>query len=251
MIIYETINLINNVRYIGQDSKNNPDYLGSGLLLKRAIKKYGRENFQKNIIEYCDTKEHLAIREKYWIDKSNAVKSDQYYNIAAGGNGGDCIAGLSEEKYNNLSMLRSKIMMGDKNPMYGKTHSAASILKMSHPGSENGMYGKTHSETTKKLQRDKSKDRYTLQWFIAKHGVENGPKLFKDRNIHLSKTRAGRLNPAYKHVDKNELTSLIKDPTYTLSVIAKSFKVSVPCINNKIKEYFSVSTFTEIRRILC
>lgn len=40
MIIYKTTNLINNKIYIGQDKNNNPKYLGSGDLLKKAIKKY-------------------------------------------------------------------------------------------------------------------------------------------------------------------------------------------------------------------
>jgi len=46
-IIYKTTNKINNKFYVGYDTKNNPKYLGSGLLLKRAIEKYGQENFKK------------------------------------------------------------------------------------------------------------------------------------------------------------------------------------------------------------
>lgn len=45
MIIYKTTNLINNKIYIGQDSKNNPEYLGSGLKLLKALIKV--KNFQK------------------------------------------------------------------------------------------------------------------------------------------------------------------------------------------------------------
>ncbi len=84
MIIYKTTNLINGNFYIGQDSKNNPLYLGSGLLLNKSIKKYGKENFQKEIIEYCTTKEQLNIQEIFWISKLTPI-----YNIATGGNGGD------------------------------------------------------------------------------------------------------------------------------------------------------------------
>ena len=43
MIIYKTKNLVNNKIYIGQDKNNNPKYLGSGLILNRSIKKYGKE----------------------------------------------------------------------------------------------------------------------------------------------------------------------------------------------------------------
>jgi hypothetical protein len=46
-IIYITTNLINNKKYIGADKNNNPKYLGSGLIIKLAIKKYGKNNLQK------------------------------------------------------------------------------------------------------------------------------------------------------------------------------------------------------------
>ena len=51
--IYETTNLINGKKYIGKHKSNKFDtwYLGSGIVLKKAIKKYGRENFQTIIIE--------------------------------------------------------------------------------------------------------------------------------------------------------------------------------------------------------
>lgn len=51
MIVYKTTNLINNKIYIGKDTHDNPKYLGSGIVLKRAIKKYGKLNFLKETIE--------------------------------------------------------------------------------------------------------------------------------------------------------------------------------------------------------
>jgi hypothetical protein len=50
MIIYCITNLINGKKYIGSDSNNNPKYMGGGTYLKKAIKKYGKENFKKEII---------------------------------------------------------------------------------------------------------------------------------------------------------------------------------------------------------
>ena len=83
MIVYKTINLINNKFYIGQDSKNNPNYLGSGLLLKKAINKYGKENFRKEILEYCQSKQELNEAEVWWIDYLKAKELG--YNIRNGG----------------------------------------------------------------------------------------------------------------------------------------------------------------------
>ena len=95
MIIYKTTNLINGKFYIGQDSKNNPDYLGSGNLLNRAIQKYGKENFIKEIIECCESKQHLDEREIFWILELKPV-----YNIAKGGSGGNTRYNFTDDQYN-------------------------------------------------------------------------------------------------------------------------------------------------------
>jgi hypothetical protein len=55
--IYLTTNLLNGRWYIGSCWCKNMDragYLGSGKLLTQAIAKYGRENFQREILYYYD-----------------------------------------------------------------------------------------------------------------------------------------------------------------------------------------------------
>ena len=85
--IYETTNLVNGKKYIGQRKFGDTRlYLGSGIALKRAIKKYGPENFVKQIMCECGSKEELDLMEIHYIAEANAVKSDLYYNIAIGGN---------------------------------------------------------------------------------------------------------------------------------------------------------------------
>lgn len=100
MIIYKTTNLINGKFYIGQDSNDNPNYLGSGLLLKKSIEKYGRENFIKETLEVCQTKEQLNEREIFWIEETNAKVLG--YNIADGGHGGNT---YTEETRKRISEL--------------------------------------------------------------------------------------------------------------------------------------------------
>jgi len=87
MIIYKTTNLINGKFYVGKDSKNLPYYLGSGKALKFAIKKYGIENFKKEILEECFSLNELNEREKFWIDELDAIRNG--YNMTDGGTGGD------------------------------------------------------------------------------------------------------------------------------------------------------------------
>ena len=45
MQIYKITNLINNKIYIGKDTTSDPNYFGSGLLIRRAIKKIWYRKF--------------------------------------------------------------------------------------------------------------------------------------------------------------------------------------------------------------
>ena len=89
MYIYKIINKINGKWYIGKHNGSDPNYMGSGKVLKQAYKKYGVVNFEKVIIETCSTEEELNIREAYWISITNAIKNPESYNLVDGGTGGD------------------------------------------------------------------------------------------------------------------------------------------------------------------
>lgn len=111
MVVYLTTNLINNKKYIGKDSNNNPNYFGSGTLLLEDIKKYGKENFKKEILEYCNTDEELTLRESYFIKKYKAVKSPDFYNLvdfSAGWN----LDKLGEGKVNYIKQKISESKKG-------------------------------------------------------------------------------------------------------------------------------------------
>jgi len=87
--IYETTNLINGKKYRGCHKTQllNDGYLGSGKLLVRAIKKYGKTNFSREIIEFCESEASMYEREKIYVDE-NFVNSDNTYNLRCGGFGG-------------------------------------------------------------------------------------------------------------------------------------------------------------------
>jgi group I intron endonuclease len=161
MVIYETINTINGKRYIGKDKFNDPNYLGSGRILNKAIKKYGRENFIKVIIEHCSSEEELNERERYWINITNAQKSQKYYNIGEGGLGGDNIT----HNPNRQSFIE-KMTIINNDPQYQRTRVG-------------------HSDSTKNNQRKAAQGRYTLQWFIDRHGQELGTQKYEERRYML------------------------------------------------------------------
>lgn len=92
--IYKITNKTNGKFYIGKHSQLENEsfinYYGSGKLINAAIKKYGKNNFIKEIIEVCE-EEKLDEREKYWINYYNATKVG--YNLSLGGEGGNSTLG--------------------------------------------------------------------------------------------------------------------------------------------------------------
>lgn len=86
MVVYKVTNLVNGKIYVGKDSKNKPSYYGGGVLIGKAIKKYGKEAFRKETIEQCASQEEMNEKELYWIIKLNTLVP-KGYNITLGGGG--------------------------------------------------------------------------------------------------------------------------------------------------------------------
>ena len=85
-IVYKITNVINNKYYIGRHSTNNLDdnYLGSGKAILNAIKKYGKENFKKEIIATAMNAQELWELEAKIIN-DEIVNDPLSYNMAYGG----------------------------------------------------------------------------------------------------------------------------------------------------------------------
>ena len=88
--IYLTTNLINGKKYIGQHKGElNDFYFGSGVLITKALEKYGKDNFKKEILEICSSREEADEKEKFYISKYNAIEDETFYNLQEGGTRGD------------------------------------------------------------------------------------------------------------------------------------------------------------------
>lgn len=103
-IVYKTTNLINGKQYVGSHYTKNIDdgYLGSGTILILAIKKHGKNNFKREVLEYCNDLIDARKLEEHYIQKHNTLLPNGY-NISPCG--GILIKGrLSEETKNKLSI---------------------------------------------------------------------------------------------------------------------------------------------------
>ena len=177
MVIYKTTNLVNGKQYIGRDSRNNPNYLGSGPGIKNAIKKYGKQNFKKEILEVCNGKDELIEREEYWLNYYNAAKNRMFYNMH------NKSIGLSGETHPFYGKR------GKDHPNFGRKHSDETRKKMSR-----GQTGKILSEETRKKISE------------SRLGEKNpmfGKKASPETKLKLSKARTGEKNSMYGRRGEN------------------------------------------------
>lgn len=85
--VYKTTNLVNGKIYVGQKKSDKfiPTYFGSGTLIRRAVEKYGVDNFKVEIIDSSEDAFDLDEREKFWIEELKSNFKYGNYNIADGG----------------------------------------------------------------------------------------------------------------------------------------------------------------------
>jgi group I intron endonuclease len=133
-IIYLTKNLINNTCYVGYHSTENLEtdrYLGSGQLIKCAIKKYGRKNFKREILEILGDDVNWEEREIFWINEKH-TKYPNGYNLTDGGEGGiRKIFSEASKKLMSKVRIERNIAKGCNNGMYGIKHTKESRENMS------------------------------------------------------------------------------------------------------------------------
>jgi hypothetical protein len=84
-LVYKITNNCNGKHYIGAHKTldKNDSYFGSGKLLDYALKKYGKENFKKEILFEASSVEEMFSKEKELV-----VLGPDSYNLKAGGEGG-------------------------------------------------------------------------------------------------------------------------------------------------------------------
>lgn len=150
-----TINLINDKKYVGSHATDNIDdtYLGSGKLIIKAIKKYGKQNFKRIIIEECKDIETARLLESCCIKKYNTLNPNGYNLHPSGG-----------------SYKGSIDNRGVNHPLYGTKLSSERKLKIS-----NSEKGKTVSiETREKISKlNKGK----IPWNKGKQGISDETRL--------------------------------------------------------------------------
>lgn len=188
--------------------------------LQHAWNYHGKDAFEFTIIENVEESK-LLEREQFYLDTFKPTKIG--YNIANKANGGDNFTNHPDK---NIILEKMKIA-NNHGHMHGKTHSPESILK----------------------QKAAAIGRYSLQWFINKHGETEGTKLYNERRINLQnrqmnysydnglkgksrgamseedKKRISESKAAFK-LRKDEFNKDLVSNNYTLQELADKYNIS-------------------------
>jgi len=102
--VYETTNLKNGKFYIGVHETYNIDdgYLGSGKVLRNSIHYHGKENFKREVLEFCENKKQMYEKEKEIVTEE-LIKNQKCMNLVLGG-----IGFINDKKHRKISRLGGK-----------------------------------------------------------------------------------------------------------------------------------------------
>ena len=210
---YRTTNQINWHYYFGIHSTDDLEdgYIGTGTLLKRAIKKYGKQNFVKIIIADYSTRKEASDHEKLAVTMVQ-VECDECYNLKTGG--------LNEATFKHTPEARKKIsdaQIGKPSGRKGFKHSEETKLKMKQWWIDNPMSmkdrekvsktfkGRIHSEESKEKMKIIANERSTpeyREWYRINNTGEKNPMFGKTHSaetlLKMSKSHSGENHPLAK-----------------------------------------------------
>ena len=180
--IYMYVNKVNGKKYIGKAkdfNKRHKRHLKGKLIIDKALRKYGEENFEIVILEEnVETDSQLNELEKSYIKKYDSYrKNGKGYNVADGGTGGDTLKGMTDEQRQDHARKISETTKGRVFTEEHRKHlSEAGVGKV---------HGKANEETKQKMSNAHKK-----RW-------ENTTEEEKQKFIEQ---RSGEKNPMYgKH----------------------------------------------------
>lgn len=198
--IYITTNKINNKKYIGQHRSSTFDknYIGSGVLLQKAVEHYGKENFETSILRECFSEDDLNQSEVDLIKEFDAVHSDDFYNIANGGEGHTCspwnkgLTGLpvTEAQLNNLKKGRHlPASEKQRKQLSARRKNCVVSLETRSLLSKNakGRIGINNGSINKCVKSEELDDFLTHGWKLG-HIVDTTERVKKFRETHANKS---------------------------------------------------------------
>jgi len=183
--VYKVTNLINGKIYIGVHKTTDPydNYLGSGKNIQLAIKKYGLENFSKEILHVYNNQDDAYMMESILVDDDFISRNDTY-NAKVGGFGG----GIAHKP--EVRRRMSESYKGSGNPFYGKKHSKETRMSISKnvSGCKNPNYGNRFNHTIE------TKQKISESVLGRKHSEETKAKISKSNKGQIPWSKGKTFN---------------------------------------------------------
>jgi group I intron endonuclease len=206
LIIYRIYHIDSNKSYIGKCSKGlsrildhlkawkNPKQDYRAKLLYRAMRKYGIDSFDYEILYTASDENELNLKEKYYIEKFKTLDRNFGYNLTEGGTGGNTWGHLTPE-----DLLKAKERLRKSNKKFWKKDPRAKELR------------KILSNNLKEMRKDPTKN-------------QKNREIAKKRLSELNKTdprflaaRENRKKPVIC-VETGEIFKSIKEAALKLNV---------------------------------
>lgn len=162
--IYLTTCLANGKIYVGRHEFNgDKKYIGSGTLFKRAVKKYGKENFKLKILRLCYSLHELRVWEHVYIVKHKSYILSIGYNIAKGD--------VNTSEYNPAKLPEVRKKISESQKKYWKDNVEA---KKKLSDRRKGI--KSSDETKQKLSKSHKGIKRTKEWISKLSESNSGEK---------------------------------------------------------------------------
>ena len=222
--VYVIVNKINLKLYFGSHSWDgngmDPNYYGSGKIIKQAVKKYGKDNFIVYPIKFYDTIEECRQAEEELLKKYDIANNPYCYNIKNG-----AIGWTSED------------MTGEKHPLYGKR------------GKDSPRYGKHHTDATrKKMSQAKKGEKHPMYGKRGKGTPRYGKHHTEETRNKLALANIGENNPMFGRTgEKSHLYGRTLSEEHRNKIaIANGGKPFVAIKDGKVKIFTSQSECSRV-----
>lgn len=181
MIIYKITNKQNNKIYIGQTirkleerfARHKNDALNNILdtHFARAIRYYGPESFEAEIIDVADTQDELNKKEQYWIKYYNSIEDGYNETDAISKCGGNTYKNKTPEEMEKIRENLRQSKLGGKNPNSRKVKCKNILTNEEyHFNSQSEMqtfFNENNHMFISRRCRHQVKSLYKKQWLIA------------------------------------------------------------------------------------
>lgn len=178
-------------------------YLGSGLIVKRSIEKYGKDNHIKEVVSYHDPREDLIKEEKSLVTEE-VIDREFCMNIRPGGTGGFTI---EHQRMAGSLSLKSQWERRKENPELMEEFlkiCSNNLKEYINKGTHNysTFKGRFHSQESKdkmsKNSQEPSKGEKNSQfgtcWIYNSEGNKKINKLEIEKYISLGWTKGRKMN---------------------------------------------------------